>query len=180
MSDSGVRILQATCKSHLWIILLFACSTPGPKMTPFFGCEHPSTPGFTVGTGEGTFETIDPESQLPYVAGFQGGYHIWGSIRLSSPVEGEGELAFNVCQEGINIARVAFFDTLDAAQVEDENTLEYTGATVILLHDLRPDLVAGKPSILAARYIDADGSIFTDTVTFVPRCCTSITGEPSP
>ena len=41
-------------------------------------------------------------------------------------------------------------------------------------------MVAGKPSILAARYIDANGLIFTDTATFVPRCCTSITGEEPP
>jgi len=158
------------------------CSTPSPDTTPFIGCEHPSSPGFVVGTGESVFTMLSENTEIPYVAGFQGGYHIWGSVRLSEAVTGEGELAFNVCQDGINIARVAFFAGLkDTGEAE---TLGYTGATVILLHDLRPDLVAGKPSTLAARYIDANGMSFTDTATFIPRCCISITGEdnsvPSP
>ena len=168
--------MQFACKWVLCLAVLTGCSTPeSPETTPFLGCEHPSSPGFAVGTGEKAFTEISGDTEIPYVAGFQGGYHIWGSVRVSEEVARDGELAFNVCQDGIYIARVAFFAELK--DTDDEMTLGYTGATVVLLHDLRPDVVAGKPSILAARYIDADGVTFTDTATFVPRCCTSITGE---
>jgi hypothetical protein len=172
-----VHVLPKVWVYVTWIgVFLTGAGCAPPAVTPLPGCDYASTPGFEVGTGERSFVEITDDVMVPYVAGFQGGYHVWGSARVTSTAATSGELAFNLCQDGRTIARSTLSVVL--TPTEDETAWMYSGVTVIVLHDLQPDQIAGREATLAARYVDADGVVFTDTARFVPTCCTSIIDGP--
>jgi hypothetical protein len=127
-----------------------------------------------LGTGERAFEPVTDDARVPFVAGPQGGYHVYGSLIA------EGFLAGNLSD--VNDAcnpRVDFDVTADDGSVEDvyaeltrplrplpDGTLELIGDTVVLGIE-GPAEADGKAATFSITVSDACGHTATDSAAMV-------------
>jgi len=146
---------------NVWMwALVYGCLLGGcPGEDPVAGAE------LTLGTGEARFEVVGPGAELPLVAGSQGGFHVWLSMRVRGLTgtrltmrlellpEGPGEDAFSNVSIG--------FD-----QVEGERgMLEHVGWPARVL---QPWCAVDRPLLVRVTLRDTAGGEVSAMQEIVP------------
>jgi hypothetical protein len=81
---------------HLLAVALLAASGGcGPRIPS----SYPGPPEVVLGTGVTSFVPVADGAEVPLVYGIQGGYHIWGSVRVRYMDPRELRLAFRLTFE---------------------------------------------------------------------------------
>ena len=72
------------CSALTLLLLLPACPN-GPSAPPPGACEDAALtpPSATLGTGGSEFTDLPDGADLEVQVGFQGGFHVWGSVRTT-------------------------------------------------------------------------------------------------
>ena len=139
------------------------------------GCNQPDSGDLILGTGNEGFESADGASFV-FTAGFQGGYHLYGSLRLPVELAGPARVAINLCQQDTVIARAR----LNEEFLEADGYSELAGVLVILLQGYRPENRANIPSVLTATVEDQNGTKHTASLDLTPTCCVGLGQEANP
>jgi len=121
----------------------------------------------SIGTGFPDFVPITPGSDLPIIAGIQGGFHLWGGFVATHIDPRSVTIEFVTTLDGRDIGRASYVDTL----VDDGGQMKYAGVAVIFDSDVDPDEVSSRPMSMSVRLEDMNGRVVTDSVELVPICC---------
>jgi hypothetical protein len=133
----------------LLVIVVSACG--GPKQ---------SSASLELGTGDQRFITLNDGDPVPIIHGLQGGYHVWGSVRVSNMAPMGLHLQFALARvdgSGPPTMRTDVVDLVDG---------EHLG-TAVFVPD--PDGVRDQPCALSVSAIDGDGRAATGERKIVPQ-----------
>lgn len=120
-----------------------------------------------VGTGNTVFEAVTDGQVVPYVQGPQGGWHVWGSLRMGGLIPGDPEdvsstdnpiVTFKVQVDG---ADVGGFDALPRGFSPSGDAFERVGDTLILQITESAQL-EGSAAVLTATVTDTCGTTVED------------------
>ena len=156
-----------------WIFASLVCLIVSCDSTNI-NSESESDPHCTLGTGSLAFEAISPGAMLPIIAGPQGGYHVWGSLRASGIDPGDyydpnspnnPQTRFDVfLADGSRIGGTAQFKV--GLKIRSNGTMEHVGEPVILaISD--PLEINGQSGSMHVEIIDSQGRIINDSVEVV-------------
>jgi len=118
--------------------------------------------------GRQRFQAVDEGGDVALTPGFQGGYHLYGSVRARGVDPTHVSLDFLVCQDG---RRVGQRRPLRVDLSEQGDQWVYVGAMVMLYDVYGPLQLSDRQTTMAAQLVDRDGVRATDTITFTTRCC---------
>ena len=137
-------------------------------------------PSLELGTGFSVFAPLEPDQSIEIIAGPQGGFHLWASLRthgLSSATTWRIECAFT--RDGEVLAQANYGDRLVTPSANDPSGLDYLGVAVVFA-DTEPMSHDGRAGALSCRLSAPDDPAFdapevlnrlTDSIEVVPRCC---------
>ncbi len=137
-------------------------------------------PLLELGTGFSVFAPLEPDQGIEIIAGPQGGFHLWASLRthgLSSATTWRIECAFT--RDGEVLAQANYGDRLVTPSANDPSGLDYLGIAVVFA-DTEPMSHDGRAGALSCRLSAPDDPAFdapevlnrlTDSIEVVPRCC---------
>lgn len=131
-------------------------------------CESEIAPTLEVGTGEVAFEPLETGGELRFIAGPQGGYHVFVSLIATGITPGTGSLAepddpvVTVDLSSSDKALSTFVDRRRPFAPSGEG-LELVGQLVVLDHP-EPPVFDGEPAALGAVVEDRCGRMVSDTV----------------
>jgi hypothetical protein len=137
-------------------------------------------PSLELGTGFSVFAPLEPDQGIEIIAGPQGGFHLWASLRthgLSSATTWRIECAFT--RDGEVLAQANYGDRLVTPTANDPSGLDYLGIAVVFA-DTEPMSHDGRAGALSCRLSAPDDPAFdapevlnrlTDSIEVVPRCC---------
>ena len=134
------------------------------------GCVVRSQGQLVLGTGIDVFEPLSEEQELSLTAGFQGGYHIYGSLRLPKASAGPARIAINLCQDDQVVALARLNDDLTV----NGSHAEYLGVLVIMVNTFLPTEIAEEESLLIVGVEDALGQRHIGSQVIKPTCCSSV------
>lgn len=154
---------------------LAACAPVGPDGDGGQADGGPLAAGVRVGTGIDRFEPLSAGDDVRFVAGFQGGYHVWGGLRVKDVDPRDLELELAVDIGGETVAEVGFLT--DLWEAEDEpGAFELYGVTILLDYGRDPDALDGEEGLLRARVEDRDGVVREGAVRVTLQCCDGFGG----
>jgi hypothetical protein len=133
-------------------LLLVACGEDGPEVAP----------ALELGTGEWQFETMAAAQRVQLVAGTQGGFHVWLSMRAQGFA---GERLRMQLQLRSARAPVASSDLSLAFEPNEEGALEFVGWPAQLLD---PWCAVDVPLTVEVTLSDAARHSASATVEIVP------------
>lgn len=146
-------------------VLLVACAKEPEDSGP---CGAGAADAYLeVGTGNTAFEAVSDGQVVPYVQGPQGGWHVWGSLRMGGLIPGDPEdvsnadnplVTFHVQVDG---ADVGGFDVLPRGFAPNGDGYERVGDTLILQITDSAEL-EGSAAVLTAVVTDACGATVED------------------
>jgi len=137
-------------------------------------------PSLELGTGFSAFAPLEADQRVDIIAGPQGGFHLWASLRthgLRSATTWRIECAFT--RDGEVLAQANYGDRLVTPSANDPTGLDYLGIAVIFA-DTEPMTHDGRPGALSCRLTAPDDPAFdapevlnrlTDSIEVVPLCC---------
>ena len=137
-------------------------------------------PSLELGTGFSAFVPLEPDERVDIIAGPQGGFHLWASLRthgLRTETTWRIECAFT--RDGEVLAQANYGDRLVTPSASDPSGLDYLGIAVIF-SDTEPMNHDGRPGVLSCRLTAPDDPAFdapdvlnqlTDSIEVVPQCC---------
>ncbi len=147
-----------------------ACG-PAPDGAPaqsLQSCTPEAEGTLDLGVGRQRFEAVAEGDDVAITPGFQGGYHLYGSVRAKGVDPTGVRLDFLVCQDG---QRIGQRRPLRVDLVEQGDQWAYVGVMVLLYDVFGPLQIADRETTMAAQVVDRSGARATDTVTFTTRCC---------
>lgn len=158
------------CASLLLALVPLACA---PTSAPDAGPDEDA--GATdsrlrVGTGFERFEPLADGDDVTFTAGFQGGHHVWGALRVEDLEPVGAELAFSLEVQGEVVASMGFSTDLWASE-EEPDAFELYGVTVILGGEHDPYALDGSDGVLRARVEDTAGVTRARAIPVKLRCC---------
>jgi hypothetical protein len=116
-----------------------------------------------LGTGETSWQMIGDNMPLPIIKGPQGGYHIWGAVRVSNMDLTSLNLHFSHTVNGNEVGKADFpFDLSDSGGVKAGLTA-FVGSGTDTNIDL--DAITNKPDTFVVTVTDGCGNSATDTKT---------------
>jgi hypothetical protein len=133
-------------------------------------CDAPGVGRVVLGTGDGRFEPVVDGQRLNLYAGFQGGHHVFGSLRayeISSP--SRVSLEFYVLEGARRLTTWSTVVNLEPI----EGGYEWVGVTVMFPLGTDPVSLDGRAVTLVLDARTADNRLLTDTrdviLTWPPR-----------
>ncbi|MEE2788393.1 MAG: hypothetical protein VX589_13705 [Myxococcota bacterium] len=152
---------------------LFALACAEDEYLEFDDCREAFSGQLELGTGTDEFEAAEG-NPFVFTAGFQGGYHLYGGLRLPQALAGPARIAINLCQNDRVIARAR----LNEAFIEVGEHSELAGILVVLLQGYRPENRAAVPSVLTASVEDKEGGQHRAALRITPACCIGLGQAP--
>jgi hypothetical protein len=118
-----------------------------------------------LGTGEWRFEALGDEQEVPLIAGSQGGFHVWTSIRTTG-LDPE-RVAFRIETEPVDGSRPAEQSTvtIDLEENPDTGTFDFVGWPAIFSE---PGCMTERAVHLRIEVTDRDGVAAADERIVVP------------
>lgn len=151
----------------LALVGLAACGPMAPPLAltdaglvaaPDGGLESP----LEVGTGTQSFEPLTEGQPLVIIAGPQGGWHLWASVRVKPALDPTRiNLKVKVKLAGAELTSTDYRVTL----VKNGPWLEWYAMTALVP---TPETVRGKPTTVEVIATDSAGRTATDARTVIP------------
>lgn len=116
-----------------------------------------------VGTGTDAFVPLQDADAIPIIAGPQGGYHLWTSVRVFAPMDPRDILVdVGVVKDGVVLEPAQYRLNL----VKKGDRYEYYAMTALIPE---PAAVRGQEVLLRVEVKDAQGRTATDARKVVPH-----------
>ncbi len=133
------------------------------------GCATPvqSEAWAELGTGEWRFEPLVDEQLVTLVAGSQGGFHVWASVRATGL--DRDDVTFEIETEPVDGSWPAEVSSIvvDLESDDDDPTMDrFVGWPAVLS---RPGCMSENAMYVRVRLTDRDGVTAEDSRTVVPR-----------
>ena len=157
----------------LYACLLFTTACSDSDLLALDGCPKQDQGDAIIGTGIDSFSPLKDGEPMMLTAGFQGGYHIYGSLRLPLDAAGPARIAFNLCQDDTVVALARLNDDIIASG----SYSEYLGALVVMVNTFLPGELADKESRFTVAVEDAAGRLHVRSISVTPTCCSSVQGD---
>ena len=143
------------------------CGTTSVDFPQLVGCDINDEGTLEISSGPGSFEAVADGGPVMITAGFQGGYHVYATLRTPVSLENPVHISMNVCQGETVVARnrVESDFRANSSFYQSENHLIY------VLHDFRPEQLDGQSSKIAVRLVDAIGTRTEAVIDVVTECC---------
>lgn len=152
------------------------------------GSGAPRTADLTIGTGFSEYEPVSDGETLEFVYGIQGGFHLWGGFEAEGLADGEAAIDFELYHDGELIGVAYYTDRLTA---DADGVTRYSAVSVAVTTDFQqrliiPEDILGEderlenlptadfsegPVTMTVRVEDAVGTIGTDEIDVIARCC---------
>ena len=120
-----------------------------------------------IGTGEAIYEAIEETTQLSWVQGFQGGFHIWGGFLADGFDPMDVMHSWEIEHNGEVIASTIWIDDLPRVL----GRYEFAGVTVTLGPSLAPEDLDGETVTMTVTIESQDGTVVSDSIDVVTVCC---------
>ena len=136
------------------------------------GVETDTAPSATVevGTGDALFEPITPTTVLPCIAGVQGWYHIWASVRVTGVELPDVEVYLHGTVGTTELAAAVFTPAPEAWTEEPDGAATMAGLTNFISFSVDPFGFDGSPITVTAEVHDHRGFTVTDTKSAFYSC----------
>ncbi|MCB9526518.1 MAG: hypothetical protein H6702_24520 [Myxococcales bacterium] len=140
---------------------------------PLWACDDaPSSDPLDVAVGSGRDDytpVTDPATRLRITQGIQGGYHIYGAVRVADMDPQDATVELALWQGDTQVGGVRLLD--DFLRGGDGASWIQAGVTVFLFDQFSPEAIEGQPTRMTARVTDGGGRVGRAEMTFTPVCC---------
>jgi hypothetical protein len=138
------------------LLAFIALSTTACGDDPVVDPQPPNTDPLevTLGTSDRgrEFTPITDGDVLEIEAGMQGGYHIWGAIRVADIAPRDVLLEFELRVDDTVVGQVSYVDDVFAT---DDGAYVLGGITVFIANDIDPESLDGQTLTMRVRVEDA-------------------------
>lgn len=159
-------------RSLLFTALLFGSAFPGCNehdvaFPELVGCSVEDNGTLELSTTPDAFEGVEDGAGVRIAAGFQGGYHVFATLRSQMRLDNPVLVSMNICQGDAVVAR----NRVESDFNEVSNRFQSDNHLIYVLHDYRPEQLDGQPSLVAVRLSDASGRRAEALFNVVTECC---------
>lgn len=133
------------------------------------GCGAPEYPGpaeAQLGYGVDAYHLIGEADAVPIIRGTQGGFHIWGAVRVRYVEPRALELRFTVTLEETGEPQTARVDEVDLTDTDDGLAWGEHLGTIVFLPDV--NVVQGRPCRFRLDVTDGYGRTASDEHLITP------------